>query len=90
MVGTDGAAVISEARPEVSIHYKGQPDNDFRNRRIADRNNYLLAENFARAIDGEEEPVLGCLAARNICAVVTAALESAETGRSVEVDNRKK
>ena len=90
LVGTDGAAVISEARPEVSIHYKGQPDNDFRNRRIADRNNYLLAENFARAIDGEEEPVLGCLAARNICAVVTAALESAETGRSVEVDNRKK
>ncbi len=88
LVGSNGAAVISEARPEVSIHYKGQPRHEFRNRRIANDNDYLLAENFARAIDGEEEPVLDCLGARNLCAVVTAALESAKTGQAVKVRNR--
>ena len=88
LIGSDGAAVISEPRPEVSIHYKGQPTHEFRNRRIANENDYLLAENFALVIDGEEDPVLDCLQARNVCAVVIAALESANTGRAIEVMNR--
>ena len=89
LIGEEGASVISEARPEVSMYYQDQPLNEFKNRRIADENNYLLAENFARAIDGMEEPVLDCLGARNICATVIAALESARTGDPVDVRNRK-
>jgi myo-inositol 2-dehydrogenase/D-chiro-inositol 1-dehydrogenase len=86
IIGTEGSVVISESRPEVSIHYRDQPMAEFKNQRIADQNNYLLAENFARSIDGTEKPILDCIEARNICATVSAAIE----GKPVNVDNRKK
>lgn len=88
LVGDKGSMVVSEARPEVSIHYRDQPDLEFRNRRVADSNNYLLAENFARAIDGTEEPILDARGARNICATILAAVESGKAGKPISVDNR--
>ena len=80
--------VVSEARPEVTIHYRDQPGLEFKNRRVADTNNYLLAENFARAIDGTEKPILDARAARNICATVLAAVKSGKTGQATSVNNR--
>jgi len=85
LVGDRGAMVVAEARPEVGIYYRDQPPLEFKHRRVADENNYLLAENFARAIDGAEAPILDVRGARDICATVLAALESAKSGRPVEV-----
>lgn len=86
LVGTKGATVISEARPEVGLYYKGQPPLEFRHQRIADENNYLLAENFARAIDGLEDPILDARGARDICAIVLAAIASGQTNIPVDLE----
>ncbi|MBT5707136.1 MAG: hypothetical protein HOI66_12530 [Verrucomicrobia bacterium] len=88
MVGTDGALVVSEARPEVSVYYRGQAPLEFKHRRVADQNNFRLMEEFAQAIEGNAKPVLDVLEARNITATVLAALESNRTGQVVSVENR--
>lgn len=85
VLGTAAGLVVSEARPEVAIYYRGQPEKEFRHRRVASDNDYLLMENFAQAIDTGGETILGARAGRAICAVVEAALESARSGRPVEV-----
>jgi predicted dehydrogenase len=85
VLGTAGGLVVSEARPEVAVYYRGQPEKEFRHRRVAIDNDYLLMEDFARAIDTGGETVLGARAGRAICAVVEAALESGRSGKPVEV-----
>jgi predicted dehydrogenase len=85
VLGTGGGLVVSEARPEVAVYYRGQPAQEFRHRRVAGDLDYLLADDFARAIDTGGETVLGVRASRAICAVVEAALQSARTGVPVEV-----
>ena len=81
LLGTEGSLVVSEARPEVSLYYRNQPPGEFKHQRIADENNYLLVEDFARAIDSGGDTVLDAKAARDIAAVVDAALRSAESGK---------
>lgn len=88
LVGTKGALVVSEARPEVSVYYRGQAPQEFKHRRVADMNNFQLMEEFAQAIDGKAKPVLDVMQARNITATVLAALESHDTNRLVSVKNR--
>jgi predicted dehydrogenase len=85
VLGTDGALVVSEARPEVGVYYRQQPPKEFRQRRIANDNDYLLADNFAHAIDTNTASILDARASRAIFATVAAALESARTGQVVEV-----
>ncbi len=85
LIGDRGAAVISEARPEVACYHRNQPALQFKHERVADENNYLLAENFALVIDGTESPMLSARDARDICATVLAALESSRTGKPAEV-----
>ncbi len=86
ILGTDGALVISEARPEVSIYYRGQPVTEYPHRRIADDNNYQLAQNFAQAIDTDGDTILNAQAGRDICATVQAAIDSGRSGGPVDVD----
>ena len=86
LLGSEGSLVISEARPEVAIYYRGQPPAQFKHRRVADENNFLLLENFAAAIDEDGDTILDARAARDIAAVVQAALESAKSGIPVEVE----
>jgi predicted dehydrogenase len=81
LLGTKGALVVSEPRPEVSIHYRGQPAKEFRNLRVADENNFLLVENFAAAIDTGSETILDAQAGRDICAVVEACVRSGKSGK---------
>ena len=83
--GSDGAMVISEARPEVSVHYRGQPDVEFPHVRIANDNDWLLADDFARAIDADRDTALDARVSREICATVHAAIESGHTGLPVQV-----
>lgn len=85
VLGTDGGLVVSEARPEVTIYYRGQPTTEFRHRRVASDNDFLLMENFAQAIDTGGKTILDAQAGRAICAVVQAALESARSDTPVDV-----
>ena len=87
VLGTKGGLVLSEARPEVAVYYRGQPEKEFRHRRVAIDNDYLLMDDFARAIDTGSDTVLGARAGRAICAVVEAALASARSGTPVPVQN---
>ena len=85
VIGSKGGLVISEARPEVSIYYRDQPPLEFKNERIANENDFLLMDDFARALDTGSEPILNAQAGRDIAATVFAAVESGKTGQLVEV-----
>jgi predicted dehydrogenase len=85
VLGSEGALVVSESRPEVGVYYRQQPVKEFRQRRVANDNDYLLAENFAQAIDTGGETILDAHASQAIYATVSAALESCRSGQPVEV-----
>ena len=84
LLGSEGSLVISEARPEVAVYARNQPATEFKRRRIADDNNYLLMQDFVEALDHDRDPVLNASDARDIAATVQAALESAQSGKVVE------
>ena len=84
-IGSKGGLVITEALPEVSIYYRDQPPLEFKNERIANENDFLLMDDFARALDTGGEPILNAQAGRDIAATVFAAVESSKTGQLVEV-----
>ena len=84
-IGSKGGIVITEARPEVSIHYRDQPPLEFKNERVANENDFLLVDNFARALDTGCETILNARGGRDIAATVFAAVESGKTGQPVEV-----
>lgn len=86
IVGTAGALVVSESRPEIGIFYREQPTREPRQRRVASENDFLLAENFAEAIDHNRETILNAQASRDIFATISAALKSCQTGQPVEVE----
>jgi len=85
MLGSKGALVINEARSEVRIYYRGQPANEFRGRRVGVDNDFLLMEDFARAIDTDGDTILDAAAGRAITATVAAAVESGKSGTPVDV-----
>ena len=86
ILGSEGALVISEARPELGIYYRDQPPQEFRHQRLlAADNDYLLAADFARAIDTDSDTILDAPTSRSITATVAAALESGRAGVAVEV-----
>ncbi len=88
VLGDQGALVISEARPEVGVHYRGQPAIEFRHRRVANDNDYLLMENLAQAIDTEGKTILDAHDGRAICAIVQAASQSGRSGQPETVAHR--
>ena len=81
VVGTRGALVFSEARPEVGIYYRNQPAREPRQKRIANENDFLLADDFARAIDDDRESVLGIRAGHHIYCTIESALKSCRSGK---------
>lgn len=85
VLGSKGALVVNESRPEVGIYYRNQPPKAARQRRVANDNDFLLAENFAQAIDHNGETIMDAHASREIFATFEAALESCRTGQPVEV-----
>lgn len=85
VLGTAGALVIAEARPEVGVYYRGQPAREARQRRVANDNDFLLADDFARAIDEGRPTALDAPASYAIFATVEAARESCRTHQPVEV-----
>lgn len=85
IVGTEGALVIGESRPEVGVYYRNQPPKEPRQRRVASDNDFLLADSFARAIDTNGTTIMDARASFEIFATVDAALESCRTGLAVDV-----
>lgn len=85
LLGSQGGLVVAESRPEVAVYYRGQPEKEFRHRRVAIENDFLLADNFARAIDTNAETALDARLGRAITATVEAAIRSARSGRFEEV-----
>jgi predicted dehydrogenase len=85
VLGDQGALVIAESRPEVGVYYRQQPAKEPRQRRVAGENDFLLAENFAAAIDHDGPTIMDVHASRAIFATVEAALESCRSGQPVDV-----
>jgi predicted dehydrogenase len=85
LLGTAGALVVSEARPEVGTYYRNQPAKEHRQRRVASENDLLLADDFARAIDEGRATVLDAAASHAIFATVEAAQLSCRSNQPVEV-----
>ncbi len=87
IIGSAGSLVVNESRPEVGVYYRGQPATEFPHVRVANHNDWLLADNFARAIDANGKTCLNARVSRAICATVHAAIESGRTGVPVEVNH---
>lgn len=85
VLGTQGALVVDESRPVVGVFYRNQPAREPRQRRIASENDFLLADNFAQAIDTGGTTLLDARASHHVYATFEAALESCRTGRVVDV-----
>ncbi len=85
VLGSEGALVVSESRPEVGVYYRAQPAWEARQRRVAGENDFRLAEHFAQAIDNDGETIMDVRASLAIFATVEAALESCRLGQPVEV-----
>lgn len=85
VLGSEGALVVSESRPEVGVYYRDQPPREPRQRRLAVDNDFLLTENFAQAIDTDGETILDVRAGHAIFATIEAALRSWRIGQPVEV-----
>lgn len=85
LLGEQGALVVNEANPSVGIYYRDQPPKEARERRVGNDNDFLLADNFAQAIDTGGPTILDARASLAIFATVEAALESSRTGQVVEV-----
>lgn len=85
VLGTAGALVVNESLPDVGVYYRNQPPKEPLQRRVAGENDFLLADDFARAIDGNRPTVMDATVSRDIYATVEAALESCRSGQPVDV-----
>lgn len=81
VLGTRGSLMFAEARPEVSVYYRGQPEKEFRRTRVATENDFLLVDSFADALDGRGDTLLNVRTSFSIAATVEAALRSARSGQ---------
>jgi predicted dehydrogenase len=87
VLGTVGALVVSEACPVVGVYYRNQPAKEHRQRRVANENDFLLADDFARAIDHGRPTALDAAASHAIFVTAEAARESCRTHQVVEVSH---
>jgi predicted dehydrogenase len=85
VLGSEGALVIDESLPTVSLYYRNQPLKDARQRRIANENDFLLADNFAQAIDHDLATILDVRASQAIFLTIEAAIKSCRTNQPEEI-----
>ena len=85
LVGSEGSLVVAEPRPEIATYCQGRPDGEFTHERLANENDWLLADHFANAIDNDTPTCLDVHSSRAICATAIAALESSRTNKVVNV-----
>ena len=85
VVGSTGALVIAEPRPEVAVYTRGQTPEDDRNRRTDEETDRRQVDLLLAALDHGGDTLLTARHGRHIVATVVAALESARSGRPCEV-----
>ena len=85
LVGTTGAAVIAEPRPEIAVHTRGLEASDDRNRRTDEGHDRRQVDLLVDALDSGHDTLLTARQGRHIVATVEAALASARSGRSEAV-----
>ena len=83
--GDRGTLAINEGHPDVGIYYRDQPPKEPRQRRVASDNDFLLAQNFAEAIEAGGRTIMDARTSFNIFATCEAACESARSGQPVAV-----
>lgn len=86
VLGTEGALIVNEARPDIGIYYRNQSPKEARQRRVANDNDFLLADNFAQAIDNDGDTILSARASHAIYVTIEAARQSCRSGQVVEVE----
>jgi len=85
IVGERGALVVNDARPDVGIYYRNQPPKEPRRRRVANDNDFHLAESMAQAIDGTATTIMDIEASMAIYETTEAAAASCRLGQPVDV-----
>ncbi len=85
VVGSTGALVVAEPRPEVAVYTRGLAPDDDRNRRTDEGSDRRQVDKFVTALDTGGDTLLTAQQGRHIVATVAAALASARTGRPCEV-----
>ena len=88
ILGSDGALVVAEPRPEVAVYARGLKPDDYRHRRIGVDYERRLLDDFAHAIDTGSDTMLNVYDSRAIVATVVAAVQSGKTGQPVDVPHR--
>lgn len=85
VIGSSGALVIAEPRPEVAVYTRGLAPEDFRNRRTDEEYDRRQVDRFVTALETGGDTLLTSRQGRHIVATVVAALQSARTGHPCEV-----
>ena len=85
ILGTEGALVINEPRPEIIVVSRDSEDRGRIGRPVGGDGDWLQMDHFAAAIDSDGDTILDAKAGRDIAAAVDAALESGRTDRPVDV-----
>jgi predicted dehydrogenase len=85
IVGSRGAMIVHEARPEVGVYYRNQPAGEARQIRVAGENDFLLADHFIQSLDSDRQPFMNFEDSLRAFDTVQAALQSCRCGQPVEV-----
>ncbi len=85
VIGSAGALVVAEPRPEVAVYTRGLAPDDYRNRGADEERDRRQVDRFVVALDTGSSTLLTARQGRHIVAVVGAALKSARTGRPCKV-----
>ena len=85
VIGSTGALVIAEPRPEIAVHTRGLPPDDYHNRRTDTETDRRQVDLLVTALDTGGDTLLTARQGRHIVATVAAALESARSGRPCQV-----
>lgn len=89
LIGSQGALVVNEPRPEMALYHCNQHPNTFTHHRLADESNFLLVDDFLQAIEEGRRSILDAKAARDIAAVIDAALASSRQHAIIAVCREK-
>jgi predicted dehydrogenase len=85
VVGSRGAMVFHEARPEVGVYYRQQPAGEPRQRRVAVENDFLLADHFVQSLDENRQPFMNFEDSLKVFECIQAALQSCRCGQPVDL-----
>lgn len=85
VIGSTGALVVAEPRPEIAVYTRGLAPEDARNRRTDEETDRRQVDQFVAALETGGDTLLTAQQGRHIVATVEAALASARSGQPCQV-----